>query len=237
MNTPMIAVHVAAGALSLASGAIALYSFKGGNLHRKSGTIFAYAMLVMTSTGAVMAALQPARLSVIGGALTFYLVTTSLLTVRRRAGQPFHGLERAASVVAFAVAIGAYASGFEAGNAPDGQLHGFPAAGYHVFASIALLAGILDIRMLLARDIQGAHRIARHLWRMGMALWIATGSFFLGQAKVFPEAVRQGPLLAIPVLLVAVTVLYWLVKTLRQRRQAQPAARGRSIPQANTGTL
>jgi len=233
----MIAIHVTAGILSLASGAIALYSFKGGNLHRKSGTIFAWAMLVMTSTGTVMAALQPARLSVIGGVLTFYLVTASLLTVRRRAGQPFHWLERVASVVAFFVALGAYASGFEASASPNGQLHGFPAVGYFVFGSIALLAGILDVRMLHAGDLQGAHRIARHLWRMGMALWIAAGSFFLGQAKVFPEAVRKGPLLAIPVLLVAITVIYSLAKTLRRRRQPQPAAHSRAIPQPNTGAL
>jgi uncharacterized membrane protein len=225
----MIAVHVTAGLLSLATGAIALYSFKGGNLHRKAGTIFAWAMLVMTSTGAVMAALQPARLSVIGGVLTFYLVTTSLLTVRRRAGQPFHWIERVASVVAFFVALGAYASGFEASASPNGQLHGFPAVGYFVFGSIALLAGALDIRMLRA-GVEGRHRIARHLWRMGMALWIATGSFFLGQAKVFPEAVRKGPLLAIPVLLVAITVLYWLVKTLRRRHSHRPAS-DNSIPQ------
>ena len=46
---------------------------------------------------------------------------------------------------------------------------------------------------------------------MGAALWIATSSFFLGQAGVFPEAVRKPALLAVPVLMVLVAVLYWFV--------------------------
>lgn len=231
MNAPMIAIHVATGALRLASGAVALYSLKGGNLHRKAGTIFACAMLVMTSTGAVMASLKPERLSVVGGLLTFYLVTTSLLTVRRHPGQPFHRLEYAAAAVALAITAIAFGWGFQASGLPDGRLDKFPAAGYFVFGCIALLAGLLDIRMLLAKDIQGKHRIARHLWRMGLALWIATGSFFLGQAKVFPDALRKGPLLAIPVILVAVTVISWLVKTLRKRRQPRRVAPNNPIPQ------
>jgi hypothetical protein len=45
--------------------------------------IFVYAMLVMSVSGAVMAALKPERISVIAGMLTFYLVTSALLTVQR----------------------------------------------------------------------------------------------------------------------------------------------------------
>ncbi len=43
-------------------------------------------------------------------------------------------------------------------------------------------------------------------------MWIATSSFFLGQAKVFPEAIRNPALLAVPVLLVLVAVVYWFVR-------------------------
>jgi uncharacterized membrane protein len=47
--------HVIAGAIAIASGFVALYTLKGGTLHRKSGTIFLYAMLVMSLSGAVAA--------------------------------------------------------------------------------------------------------------------------------------------------------------------------------------
>lgn len=47
--------------------------------------------------------------------------------------------------------------------------------------------------------------------RDGMfALFIAALSFFIGQAKVFPEAVRIMPLLATPVLAVLATMFVWL---------------------------
>jgi len=52
----------------------------------------------------------------------------------------------------------------------------------------------------------------RHLWRMCFALFIATGSFFLGQAKVFPEELRIFPILAAPVLLVLLAMVYWWVR-------------------------
>ena len=87
-----------------------------------------------------------------------------------------------------------------------------------MFGIAGLAGGLLDARLLYAGANQGAHRNARHLWRMGFALWIATTSFFLGQAKLFPEPVRESGLLAVPVLLVAGMVLYWLVRVLRKRR-------------------
>jgi hypothetical protein len=45
---------------------------------------------------------------------------------------------------------------------------------------------------------------------MTFALFIGALSFFIGQADVFPEPVRIGPLLALPVVAVLVTLLYWL---------------------------
>jgi peptidoglycan/LPS O-acetylase OafA/YrhL len=70
------------------------------------------------------------------------------------------------------------------------------------------------LRVLLVGRIQGAQRIARHLWRMCFSLFIASGSFFLGQAKVIPKPIRILPLLAIPALLPLALLLYWLVRVL-----------------------
>ena len=53
---------------------------------------------------------------------------------------------------------------------------------------------------------------------MCFATFIATGSFFLGQAKVFPEPVRIVPLLAIPALAPLVLMLYWLARVAVGRR-------------------
>lgn len=227
-------IHIIAGFLVLASGAVALYSLKGGKLHRKGGTIFVYAMLVMASLGAILAALKPERISVIGGVLACYLVTTALLTVRRRPGDEFHWVNHVAMLVAVAAGMTSIKFGFDALGSATGRVDRFPAPIYFTFGSIALLAALSDVRMLLGRDLEGARRIMRHLWRMGFAMFMATGSFFLGQAKVFPEALRKGPLLAIPVLLVVGTVLYWVVRVRFTRWRAQGGAR---VPLPSTNLL
>ena len=54
---------------------------------------------------------------------------------------------------------------------------------------------------------------------MTYALFIAAMSFFIGQAKVIPKPIRIMPLLAIPVVAVLGTLLYWLWRT-RARRAA-----------------
>ena len=93
-----------------------------------------------------------------------------------------------------------------------------------MFGSIGLIGAAFDARLLLAGTLRGGHRLARHLWRLGFALWIATMSFFLGQPRVFPDFLRQNVgLRAIPVLVVALVVGYWLVRVLRKRRAAAPA--------------
>ena len=79
----LVPVHVIAAAIALVSGFIALYAFKGRTLHRNSGTIFAYAMLVMSLSGAVMAVGRAsAAINIPVALVTAYLVITSLATVR-----------------------------------------------------------------------------------------------------------------------------------------------------------
>jgi peptidoglycan/LPS O-acetylase OafA/YrhL len=204
----MIFLHVIGGLLGLTSGAVALSTQKGGRLHRRSGIIFVYTMLVMSASGAVMAALKPERISVIAGMLTFYLVVTALLTVRRRA-QGFDWISTGALV--FGLIVGLLSITFAIQGLDDND--GLTPMGF-IFGGIALLAAFGDARVLLARSLPWSQRIARHLWRMCFALWIAAASFFLGQSDEFQEALRIVPLLCTPVLLVMLLMVYWLVRVL-----------------------
>jgi len=52
---------------------------------------------------------------------------------------------------------------------------------------------------------------------MCFALFIAALSFFIGQAQVFPRPVRIPGLLALPVLAVLVTMLYWVWRVHNRR--------------------
>lgn len=117
------------------------------------------------------------------------MVTTALLTVRPRS----RWIDVAALVIGVVVGAAAIKIGFDALNG-TGKMNGVPAGMMLLFGTVALFATLGDIRMMRAGGLQGAQRIARHLWRMCFSLFIASGSFFLGQAKVIPKPIRILPL-------------------------------------------
>jgi len=140
----MVPIHVAGGAIGILSGLIALYSLKGKPLHRGSGAVFVYAMLVMSLSGALMSIARGREPgNVIMGCLTAYLVVSGLFAARGR-------------------------------------------------------------------------RIKSHIWRMCAALFVATGSFFLGPVRRIPEPLRAPAFRLIPILVLA-TMAYWLWRYRRKR--------------------
>jgi hypothetical protein len=213
----LLVLHIGAGLLSIGAGAVALCAAKGGQLHRRSGRVFAYAMFLMATTGSLVAVVRGQRLNTVMGVLTAYLVATALLALRRR-GLALRWLEAAGMLVAFTVGLYDIALGFEIHSTPTGTIDGIPAAPAFVFGAVALLAAIGDARMIAAGGLTGARRIARHLWRMCFAMFIATGSFFLGQADEFPRSIRIIPLLAVPVLAVLLLLVYWMGRVLLTKR-------------------
>jgi hypothetical protein len=46
------AIHIAAGAISPVSGLVVAFAGKGGNLHRKAGTLFGWSMFLMAAFSA-----------------------------------------------------------------------------------------------------------------------------------------------------------------------------------------
>ena len=210
----LLPIHIIAGLVGLVSGAIALYAAKGARLHRKGGMIFVYAMLIVAITGTVMGSLISEMAAVLPGMLTFYLVFTSFLTVRRPVVLKFPWIDLGVMLVGLTVGIASIRFGLEALGGATGSTEGGLAFTYFMFGVVALLAVLGDVRVILAKGIQGAHRIARHLWRMCFALLLASISLFLGQTQVFPEPLRNSGLLPIPVLLLLLLMFYWLVRVL-----------------------
>jgi hypothetical protein len=205
------ATHIAAGSIGLITGFTALYASKGSSLHRRSGMAFFYAMLAMCLFGTIIAAVRgvaPA-VNIPAGVMTAYLVLTGTLTVKRPAAWP-RWLDAVLTLAALGIAMSDVTFAFEALTSESGRSHGFPAFPFILFGTVGLLGVAGDLRVMKNGPLTGAPRLARHLWRMCMALWIAAMSFFIGQAKVFPKPIRIYPLLAVPVLLVLVTMIYWL---------------------------
>ena len=210
----LVLVHIVAGLSAIVAGAVALCVTKGGTLHRKSGMVFVVTMAVMASMGAYIASTKLyipfQKFNVMAGVFTLYLVGSSLLTVQPHAGKRW--IDIAALVVALGIAT--FSLGLAAFGLTAAKFSWFPTVPAVIFGTVALLAAIGDVRMLRAGGLQGKHRIARHLWRMCVALFIATGSFFAGQAKVFPVEYRSAFVIFGPMLLVLAAMIYWWVRVL-----------------------
>jgi uncharacterized membrane protein len=202
----VLAFHVGTGLIALVAGFIAIAVRKGGTWHRRSGLVFVYAMLATGLTAAGIAAYEgkPA-----GGVVIVYFVFTAWTAVRPlpRAGRR---VDAGLMVLALALAAGDYARGFTALGRPGNQIEGVPAGMAFFMASILLLAALGDARMLHAGGIRGTRRLARHLWRMSFGLFIASGSFFLGQMKFIPEPVRIVPVIVVLAVSPLLLLLYWM---------------------------
>jgi hypothetical protein len=221
-------VHIVAGTLGLLTGYVAISVTKGGTLHRRSGMVFVYTMLTMAVFGlaiAVVRGIAP-EINVPAALLTSAMALTALTTVRPlKAGSRW--VDLGATVVSFAVGFIMLSWAFEA-IANGGKRNGMPAFPFFLFGIVGMLAGIGDLRVIRSGPLTGASRLARHLWRMCFALFIAALSASVQFVKMLPEPFRGvRPLFVLPVLAVIVAMFYWLWRV-RLRRSLQGIVRLRA---------
>lgn len=214
----LLPLHIAAGALALVFGYAALYAPKASTFHRRSGILFVSLMLPMAATGIAISAangVAPA-INIPAALLVIYLVVTSLMTIRPPAAAA-RLLGGAGALIAGAIGTSCVALAIDA-IASGGRRAGlaFPLL---LFAGAALSGCAGDLRLMRARGIGGSTRLARHLWRMCFALFIAAISLFSSAARV----PAPSPLRALPVLAVLVTMFYWLWR-IRGREAGRPVA-------------
>jgi len=204
--------HITAGVLTLLSGAAAMTFRKGSPLHRKAGNVFFVSMLVLSSAGVVLSLIKTPNMgNIMGGTTAFYMVATAWATVIRKPGE-IGRFEIVAALMGLTIAAGATTFGVLAENSPKGRFYGYPSLMYFIFASVALLATALDVRMIVRGGLTDVSRTTRHLWRMSLAFFMATGSFFFGQPKFVPEVLRETGLYIVAGLLPLGLLFYWLIR-------------------------
>src|SRR5918998_602219 len=231
----LLPIHIAAGGLAIVLGAVALSVKKGGTLHRRSGLLFVYAMLIMAVSASILSLLKGrADGNTLAGVLTAYFVGTALTTVR-----PVSSWTRRINAVALTVAVvlaaGCAFSGARMINTPGRDLNGVPnlTAGMMslIIGVLLVMAAAGDVRIMRFGMPRGGARLARPLWRMCFALFIAAGSVFSIRARVaklLPEPVTSGERRALPFLLLFGAMFYWLWRV-RSRRTLPVLVRHDSI--------
>ena len=210
-TSPMLFLHICGGSLGLLSGAAAMIYRKGSRGHRLAGNVFVISMLALGGSGAYMAMMKSQPGNVLAGTLTCYLVATSWMTAKR--GDAETGIfDWGALLVILAVAAAELTFGFEAAMSPTGRKFGFPPAPFFIFGIVASLLASGDIRMMVRGGISGTKRLARHLWRMCFALFIASASVFLARPHLFPAIFRKSGLLVLLTVAPLILMIFWLLR-------------------------
>ena len=203
----ILAIHIGAGTLALVSGLITVSVRKGAEAHRASGTVFVLAMLTMSVTAAYLA-IRIQNITVFGAVLTIYLVVTAWGAVRPGAGRASF-FEIGGLLFALGLAVVELLCGLQALSSPTGRFMGYSPGPYFAVTAVATLAAAFDLKVILRGGISGAARIARHLWRMCYALFIAAVSF-LGQG--LKTVVLAHPYILLLALVPLVVMIFWLIR-------------------------
>ena len=217
--------HIGGGAAGIVTGGVAIASRKGGKVHRAVGKVFVWVMLACYLVGAGVAPFleDGQRPNFIAGVMALYLLLSGWSAARRpeiRAGWR----EIAGLLAALAIAV-AGAVFMQIGAAsPTGTVDGSPPEAFILFLAAGVFAAMGEIHVLVRRTLSGPARTARHLWRMCFSLFIASGSFFLGQMQLLPEWVTANGIHFVLALAPLAAMLVWLVLVRVPKRRRRVAA-------------
>ena len=212
MRSPILLLHILAGTLGMLSGFVAAFLRKGSRRHGIAGKVFVIAMLSLSASGVYLAIMKSQPGNILGGTLTFYLVATAWMTARRTDSAEPGIFDWGALVVVLGVAASQMTFGLEAAFSRTGLKYDYPPWPYFFMGSVAVLAVTGDVRMLVRRGISGTQRIARHLWRMCFALFIAASSIFLARQHIFPAILQRTGVLYFLSFLPLLLMIFWMLR-------------------------
>ena len=219
-------LHIGGGTAGLVSGVAASLSKKGSRLHRQAGRVFLVSMFVAYLIGAGVAPFlnEGQRPNLVAGILALYLLVSGVAAARRRdfrAG----GWERAGLGIALVITGMGLWFAYQGANSASGTVDGSPPQAFVIFVVAGLVAAADEVNVLVRGSLGHAARRTRHLWRMSVSFFIASGSLFLGQPQLFPAWFNESPL---PALLAAAPLLVMFTEIARgwleRRARVQPAA-------------
>jgi hypothetical protein len=227
--------HVAGGVVGLLSGIVAMTARKGGPIHRVAGNTFFGSMLVMAAFAVLLGFIIPGELiNVFIGVFVAYLVATAWVTIRRPGGvvgvAEKVGLAAALVICApFVLLSLQLILGLPAFFHSALSFKGPLLIAIYLFTLVLVIAAGGDLVVVLSGGLSGASRIARHLWRMCVALTLATGSALSnGLPRLLPAGYQlPGWTLSLQFVWVAL-LFYWMARVrltgVSRRRTARVAS-------------
>ncbi len=205
----LLAVHIAAGSVSLATAAVALVTAKGGRWHVLAGRIYAAGMTVVFLTAIPLAIMGSSPFLFLIALFSFYLVFAGwrFARNRQRRAHPVDWVAVAAIGVT-GLAMWGYAIVLAMGGSSQWVT-------LLVFGGIAIALGVADATFHRAQP-GGSSRVSRHLTNM-MAGTIATIT------AVTVVNVDMDPVWVpwiLPTVVITPLIVWWNVRILRRSRSS-----------------
>lgn len=206
------AIHTPAGTIVLVTAVIAMFAKKRSALHRKAGACFTVSMMVMLVSGIAAAYLKNSVGDMMLGVIVMYTVFTAWLTAHHKKNET--GLLEVTAliwVVGFAITAFSINMGWREVEARFVYL---------IWGGLAVLCALGDIRNLYHSGLPGPQRIIRHVWRIGFSLVWAALAFTDKIVKMMGADINSMQdeqlilIVAIPTILILITILYWITKIL-----------------------
>jgi len=202
------AIHAPAGTLVLVTAVVAMFAGKGGVLHRKAGSCFTLSMMIMLVSGIAAGFLKESTDDMMLGAIVMYTVFTAWLAARHKEHET--GLMEVIALIwilGFATTAFFISAGWGEVAAP---------VAYLVWGGFAMLCALGDMRNLYHSGLAGNQRVIRHVWRIGFSLVWAALAFTDKIVKMLGANIKSMPqdqlllVVAVPTMLILVTILYWI---------------------------
>ncbi|PKI17186.1 hypothetical protein CXF71_05485, partial [Colwellia sp. 12G3] len=148
-------IHAIAGSIAIISGFSALSLRKSSKQHRTVGNVFVLAILLLGLTGIYIAYSRSIMLSLVNGIFLCYFVGTAWMTVKRKAGTigKFEWIAFFVALLIFGMLVN---FAIEASQTDSGKLNGFGPEVFYFFATIAMIAAVMDLKMLANGGIKGS---------------------------------------------------------------------------------
>ena len=147
--SPLLPVHITGGVLGILSGTVAMFYRKGSPRHALAGKVFVASMLVMAAAAVYLAVLRHQANNIGGGILTFYLILTAWLTIRRRDGETSR-YDWLAMLIPVALGVLTWLNALAVLRSGASSENGVPVGMSFFMGTVMLLAAAGDLRMIVA---------------------------------------------------------------------------------------
>lgn len=194
----MLIFHIVAGSFVLLFGIGALCFSKGQSLHRLSGNLFFLSLLLMAGSAAFLTDDPTMAIS------SVYFASTAWAVVLRP--EKSTGIFEIIAMFTITI-VSVNILSFVMTSTSLSTTYTFI---FYILGSVAALAALLDLNMIIRGGLSGKHRIARHAWRTCYALLGAVMSFSANTSDKWPDFINSNFL----IYLVIGILFFWLFRVL-----------------------